>query len=139
MHNNPALSIAESAPAKRGVHVSTTTPTRLLRIEAALIAIVSIAAYRWAGGGWVQYVALWLIPDLFMVGYLLNSRVGAVAYNLSHNLVLPLGLSVLAVVRPDMFLLQLGLIWLSHVAIDRALGFGLKYASAFGDTHLGRC
>ena len=31
-----------------------------------------------------------------------------------------------------------GLIWLAHVGIDRALGFGLKYASAFGDTHLGR-
>jgi hypothetical protein len=34
--------------------------------------------------------------------------------------------------------LAVGLIWAAHVGIDRALGFGLKYASAFGDTHLGR-
>ena len=31
-----------------------------------------------------------------------------------------------------------GLIWIAHVGFDRALGYGLKYASGFGDTHLGR-
>jgi hypothetical protein len=33
---------------------------------------------------------------------------------------------------------HIALIWLAHVGVDRALGYGLKYASAFGDTHLGR-
>jgi hypothetical protein len=32
----------------------------------------------------------------------------------------------------------LALIWLAHIGIDRALGYGLKYASGFGFTHLGR-
>lgn len=31
-----------------------------------------------------------------------------------------------------------GLIWSAHIGFDRALGYGLKYASGFGATHLGR-
>ena len=30
------------------------------------------------------------------------------------------------------------LIWAAHNGLDRAAGFGLKYPSDFGDTHLGR-
>ena len=32
----------------------------------------------------------------------------------------------------------LGLIWIAHIGMDRMLGYGLKYASGFADTHLGR-
>jgi hypothetical protein len=31
-----------------------------------------------------------------------------------------------------------GLIWIAHIGFDRALGYGLKYPTGFGDTHLGR-
>ena len=31
-----------------------------------------------------------------------------------------------------------GLIWFAHIGFDRALGYGLKYAAGFGNTHLGR-
>ncbi|HJU52615.1 MAG TPA: DUF4260 family protein, partial [Acidimicrobiia bacterium] len=27
--------------------------------------------------------------------------------------------------------------WLAHIGLDRFLGYGLKYADAFGHTHLG--
>ena len=30
------------------------------------------------------------------------------------------------------------LIWAAHIAIDRAVGYGLKYPGSFKDTHLGR-
>jgi hypothetical protein len=30
------------------------------------------------------------------------------------------------------------LVWAAHIGFDRGLGYGLKYPSAFGDTHLGR-
>jgi hypothetical protein len=33
---------------------------------------------------------------------------------------------------------QVALIWVAHVGVDRALGYGLKYPSAFKDTHLQR-
>jgi hypothetical protein len=35
-------------------------------------------------------------------------------------------------------MLALALIWLAHIGFDRMLGYGLKYQSGFGDTHLGR-
>jgi hypothetical protein len=34
--------------------------------------------------------------------------------------------------------LSIAMIWLAHIGIDRALGYGLKYATGFGFTHLGR-
>jgi hypothetical protein len=34
--------------------------------------------------------------------------------------------------------LSIALIWLAHIGIDRALGYGLKYSAGFGFTHLGR-
>jgi hypothetical protein len=33
---------------------------------------------------------------------------------------------------------QLALIWSAHIGIDRLLGYGLKYPTAFKETHLGR-
>ena len=35
-------------------------------------------------------------------------------------------------------ILSIAMIWLAHIGFDRALGYGLKYASGFGFTHLGR-
>ena len=34
--------------------------------------------------------------------------------------------------------ISLGLIWFAHIGFDRMMGFGLKYPTRFGDTHLGR-
>jgi len=33
---------------------------------------------------------------------------------------------------------MLALIWAGHIGMDRALGLGLKYPTAFRDTHLQR-
>jgi hypothetical protein len=33
--------------------------------------------------------------------------------------------------------LSVALIWLAHIGLDRALGYGLKYAAGFRFTHLG--
>ena len=34
--------------------------------------------------------------------------------------------------------LSIAMIWLAHIGIDRALGYGLKYFDGFAFTHLGR-
>ncbi|KAB2857191.1 MAG: DUF4260 domain-containing protein, partial [Anaerolineae bacterium] len=77
-------------------------------------------------------------PDLSMVGYLKNPQVGATVYNAIHTFVtagilLGMGWSL----EIDL-LLQLGLILAAHIGIDRTLGYGLKYATAFKETHLQR-
>ncbi len=85
-----------------------------------------------------MFVVLLLIPDLFMLGYFAGPRVGAVAYNLVHAYISPLVLGAVGVLADVPLAVRLALIWTAHIGFDRALGYGLKYATAFGDTHLGR-
>jgi hypothetical protein len=107
-----------------------------LRLEALALLLASLAAYAWGGYGWGRFFALLFVPDLSMLGYLVNPRVGATSYNLAHSTLGPIALGFAAAL--DWLSPALPLIWLAHVGMDRALGYGLKYASGFGDTHLGR-
>ena len=65
-----------------------------------------------------------------------NRKSGATSYNLAHTLTLPILLLCGAALFANMPLLAVGTIWLVHIGADRALGYGLKYATCFGDTHL---
>jgi Domain of unknown function (DUF4260) len=64
--------------------------------------------------------------------------VGAQVYDAAHTYVLPVALATVGVLSDVDRAVQIGLIWLAHIGIDRALGYGLKYPSAFKDTHLQR-
>ncbi len=110
----------------------------VLRLEGAAAFAASIALYGHAGFSWLAFVVLFLAPDLSMLAYLVGPRAGALAYNLFHTyaLALPLALAGFAFGSP--IASALGLIGIAHVGFDRMLGYGLKYASGFGDTHLGR-
>ena len=79
---------------------------------------------------------LFLTPDLFMLGYLANPRVGSALYNLGHFLFVPLALFFVAYTTHRPLLLAIAIIWASHIAFDRMLGYGLKYPAHFKDTHL---
>jgi hypothetical protein len=91
--------------------------------------VAALVGYHLLGASWSWFAALFLVPDLSFLGYLAGPRVGAVAYNAAHGLVGP---AVLAALSP-----WLALIWVAHVGFDRALGYGLKYGTSFGATHLG--
>jgi Domain of unknown function (DUF4260) len=108
-----------------------------LRLEGAAVFAAAAALYAHAGLSWPLFAALILAPDLAMLGYLLGPRLGAGAYNVAHTyaLALPLALAGVFMGRPAV--LAVGLIWVAHIGFDRALGYGLKYPSGFGDTHLG--
>ena len=71
-----------------------------------------------------------------MLGYLTNPSIGAAIYNLVHTLTFPILLLFGAVLFANMLLLAVGTIWVVHIGADRALGYGLKCATDFGDTHL---
>jgi hypothetical protein len=73
-----------------------------------------------------------------MLAYLAGPRVGAVAYNAADVYVPPLTLLVVGFVAGLPAAMAGALIWIAHIGFDRALGYGLKYATGFGDTHLGR-
>ena len=113
-------------------------PGTLLRIEGAALFALSVCLYRFTGAGWGLFFLLFLWPDLFMLGYLANARIGANLYNLAHIVAVPVALAGVSLGLHWTRALPFALIWLAHIEVDRALGFGLKYPTFFKDTHLQR-
>lgn len=113
-------------------------PTTIQRLEGAVIFAAATYFYAVSGFPWLWFLVLLFSMDISMIGYLFNTTVGACIYNLGHNFVIPALLLVTGFVWDTRAVLALGLIWLAHVGVDRALGYGLKLESGFKDTHLGR-
>ncbi len=121
-----------------------------LRFEGLAVLVAATALYWHLGASWLLFALLFFAPDVSFAGYLAGARVGAVVYNLAHTYSSPLavGLAGLYVsAGADTSIVAhahvgpgptVALIWLAHVGFDRALGYGLKYPTAFQDTHLGR-
>lgn len=113
-------------------------PAGLLRVEGAAMAAAATWFYAHSEASWVLFASLLLAPDLGLLGYLVGPRVGAHTYNLTHNVVLPVALAAVGVAIVSMTAVAIGLIWLAHIGIDRAAGYGLKYPDDFRQTHLQR-
>lgn len=113
-------------------------PRVLLRAEGLAVGVAALALYFNADYPWWLLVALILAPDLAMVGYLAGPAIGAMAYDAAHTYVFPVVLVAVGVIAGDRIPIELGLIWLVHIGVDRAIGYGLKYPTGFKDTHLQR-
>ena len=112
-------------------------PLAWLRVEGAAAFVAGVAAYLALGGSWILLVPLLLMPDISMVGYLFGRAAGAAVYNLAHNWAVGLILAGAGFALDFPWLVMAGAVLVAHVGMDRALGYGLKYGSAFRDTHLG--
>ncbi|WP_084508003.1 DUF4260 domain-containing protein [Mesorhizobium sp. WSM3224] len=109
-----------------------------VRLEWVAVAVAAIVFYAVWGVSWWLFALLILAPDLSMLGYLAGPRIGAIAYNALHILIAPLVLALAGELLANSTIAAVALIWIAHIAIDRALGYGLKLSSGFQDTHLGR-
>ena len=107
----------------------------LLRLEGLTLFTGMTLLYAVWGGSWWVYAILFLVPDLSFAAYLAGPRFGAVIYNAAHSY---LALMVTGFAASEPLILSIAMIWLAHIGIDRALGYGLKYSTGFGFTHLGR-
>ncbi len=114
------------------------SPRPLLRLEGGAVLIGACFLYHFLHCSWLMFAALFLAPDLFMLGYLFGNRVGARTYNLVHTYTAPLALGFVAFFSPSPLLPGLCLVWAAHIGFDRLLGYGLKYEAGFKDTHLGK-
>lgn len=111
-------------------------PRLILQAEGAAVFSLALAAYAQWGGSWGLFGLLILAPDLAMIGYAFGNRIGAASYNAAHTYVLPLALLAIGVTIETGAVTAIALIWIAHIAFDRMLGYGLKYETGFGDTHL---
>lgn len=125
-------------PPRGAVFAVRGAPRALLRLEGLAALVAAVVAYRLLGGSWGWFALLFLVPDLSMLGYLAGARLGSIFYNAAHSYLGAVLLAAVAYLSHSAAAGQLALIWCAHVGFDRALGYGLKYASAFSDTHLGR-
>lgn len=116
---------------------SLTRPAALLRAEGAVLLALSVMLHALGETSWTLFLLLVLIPDLSMLGYLKDSRVKALSYNLGHTHPLPAVLVAFGVLAGSLLYVSLGLIWFAHIGFDRMIGFGLKYPTESRDTHLG--
>jgi hypothetical protein len=107
------------------------------RIESAVIAVLAAAVFVELDFDWWYLAALFLVFDVSMLGYVHSARVGAWTYNAVHSYAAPATAGVVAVVEDERALAFLALAWGFHIAVDRGLGYGLKFQDRFTHTHLG--
>lgn len=122
---------AEQAPTR-------TSAGTVLRLEGAAVALAAAAAFQMLDGSWIWFAALFLVPDLSVLGYFRGPRVGATVYNIAHTYLCPAALLGLWFLLPQIGLLRVAAIWSAHIGLDRMLGYGLKDPSGFKHTHLQR-
>jgi hypothetical protein len=109
----------------------------MLRLEGLCILAAASIAYYKLGFGWGKFGIFFLAPDLSFLGYLAGPRTGAIAYNMVHSYIGVIACGIAGVLLPSPALLGAAIIWCAHIGFDRALGYGLKYSTGFGFTHLG--
>jgi hypothetical protein len=113
-------------------------PRALLHLEGLAIFAASLALYFDADYSLLALVLLILAPDVSLLAYVAGPRAGALAYNSVHTLTLPILLGTVGVLADSAVPVQVALIWLAHIGMDRLLGYGLKYPSGMRDSHLQR-
>lgn len=110
----------------------------VLRIEGLFVLVAALLVYSRLDFSWSTFAIFFLAPDLSFLGYLAGARVGAIAYNCAHSYIGSITCLLSGFLLSNPTLMLAGVIWCAHVGFDRSLGYGLKYASGFSDTHLGQ-
>ena len=112
------------------------TINKIVRIENGCAFAISFYIYMLLDFPiWLFFVLL-LVPDITMIGYVINKEIGAVVYNFGHSLISPLVILLSYFYFSKDYLLMISIIWIAHIFMDRLLGFGLKYGDSFNKTHI---
>ncbi len=109
-----------------------------LRAEGAATFAAGLAGFLWLGVPWFAFPLLLLVPDISAIGYLRGPRVGAIVYNLGHDLATGVAIAGIGLALGSVPVAAAGAILVAHSGMDRVAGYGLKLPTSFQDTHLGR-
>ena len=109
---------------------------RLIKIEELFLFFLSVYLFYLTKYGWWWFPVLLLTPDIAMAGYTVNTRIGAVIYNIFHHRALGIGLYIAGALSGLSVLSLAGIILFAHSTLDRVFSFGLKYPDRFEHTHL---
>lgn len=109
-----------------------------LKLEQLLVFVLSMYLFSLLNFDWWWYLALFFVPDIGFLGYLVNTKVGALCYNILHHKGVMIILYLLGIYLKNEPLQLVGIVFLGHAAFDRVFGYGLKYNDSFHNTHLGK-
>ena len=109
----------------------------LLKIENAIMFLFSIYLFSLLDFKWWWYLILILVPDIGMLGYIINPKIGAITYNIFHHKGIALAIYLVGIYLSNEFIILTGIILFGHSSMDRIFGYGLKYEDSFIHTHLG--
>ncbi|MCP4051582.1 MAG: DUF4260 domain-containing protein [Mesoflavibacter sp.] len=109
----------------------------VLKLEELLQFALGIYLFSTLSYTWWWFLVLILLPDIGMLGYLINTKTGALTYNVFHHKGLAILIFLVGVYFQIEVMKLIGTILFSHAALDRVFGYGLKYADNFKNTHLG--
>lgn len=112
---------------------------KLIQAEAIVPFLISILlinklAVHFA---WWIWIPIFLAPDLSMLGYLINNKIGAFTYNLFHHQLVAIVIASTGMLLQLPYVELAGLVLLGHSSLDRVMGYGLKFNTGFKFTHLG--
>lgn len=110
---------------------------RIIALEEAAMFGLSIYLFNQLSFAWWWFVLLILAPDLSMLGYLINTRIGAMIYNFFHHKAVAIVVYIVGLYLNNGVVQLIGLILFGHSSMDRMMGYGLKYPDNFQNTHLG--
>lgn len=109
---------------------------QLEEITLTSVSVYFLSKYNLGLSLWV-WIPLFFSPDISMLGYLANSKVGAFTYNIFHHRGVAIALLSLGFLLHIDILITIGILLFAHASFDRILGYGLKYEDSFHHTHLG--
>jgi signal transduction histidine kinase len=110
----------------------------VIKLEALGLFILFTAVYfHLYPGTWGFYLALFFVPDVSFILFLITKKLGAISYNIFHHQGILVLLFLLGYYVKDDAVMKIGLIFLAHSTFDRVAGYGLKYFDSFDHTHLG--
>ena len=109
----------------------------ILKIEEVCLIFLAIYLFSVLHFDWWWFLVLILAPDISMLAYIFNSKIGAISYNLFHHRGLAILIYLAGIYINNEFIQLTGIILLAHSSMDRVFGYGLKYMDSFNHTHLG--
>ncbi len=109
----------------------------LTRLEELSLGLLSFYIFLSLHYAWWWFFLLLLAPDLSMVGYAINPRLGAITYDIVHHRAVSVLLFILGSLLQVQWMQAAALILFGHSSLDRVFGYGLKYTDSFQHTHLG--
>lgn len=116
-----------------------TQPRIFAHLNGVALFVGSIVAYGIFSGDWLAFIILLLVPDVSMIGYMVNSTIGAWMYNIVHSYALAIAVMIVGYATGIGTVISIGLILMAHIGMDQIFGYGYKYADAeFSDTHYKR-